>query len=197
MYDIALLMGSLPVPVFGTYPSFTVDNQVYFITARCRDRFPAFASDDAKRIFWDRFTHYAAQFRFTPWVTSLLDNHYHTVGYMAIGRNLGTMMQRVHGSTAKLVNDLLPQRRPRFWADAKDHGYFDGCLRDLRQGRLTYRYVLTQAQRHGVERDFRRYPHTRVNMEMEQALAEAVRLHAFLVGVPYRRYEGRGGAHGR
>jgi hypothetical protein len=31
------------------------DNTVYFITARCRDRFPAFASEAAKAIFWDRF----------------------------------------------------------------------------------------------------------------------------------------------
>ena len=32
-----------------------LDNQVYFITARCRDRYPAFASDAAKAVFWDRF----------------------------------------------------------------------------------------------------------------------------------------------
>src|SRR2546423_1806422 len=30
------------------------DNSVYFITARCVDRYPAFASEEAKRIFWDR-----------------------------------------------------------------------------------------------------------------------------------------------
>ena len=53
------------------------DNQVYFITARCRDRYPAFASNPAKEIFWDRFTHYTNQANFTPWIVSLLDNHYH------------------------------------------------------------------------------------------------------------------------
>jgi hypothetical protein len=41
-----------------------VDNQVYFITARCRDRFPAFNSDEAKQIFWNKFEQYAAQFNF-------------------------------------------------------------------------------------------------------------------------------------
>ena len=34
------------------------DNTVYFITPRCRDRYPAFQSDEAKAVFWDRFTHY-------------------------------------------------------------------------------------------------------------------------------------------
>src|SRR4051794_32038992 len=84
------------------------DNTVYFITARCRSQFPAFASKQAKVIFWDRFDHYCEKYVFVPWVTSLLDNHYHTLGYLKVGTNLGPLMQHVHGSVAKLVNDLLP-----------------------------------------------------------------------------------------
>jgi len=91
------------------------DNTIYFITARCRDRFPAFASEEAKLVFWDRFDHYTKEYGFVPWVTSLVDNHYHTLGYLRIGENLGPMMQRIHGSVAKLVNDLLPERRVPFW----------------------------------------------------------------------------------
>ena len=84
-----------------------VDNQVYFITARCRGGYPAFDGDQAKRIFWDRFDNYTLKYRFTPWVTSLLSNHYHTLGYAKDGTSLGQMMRRLHGSVAKLVNDLL------------------------------------------------------------------------------------------
>src|SRR5690349_8171256 len=90
------------------------DNTVYFITARCRDRYPSFRSEQAKEIFFDRFNHYTAQYGFTPWVTSLLDNHYHTVGYLRVGESLGQMMRHIHGSVAKLVNDLLPERLRRF-----------------------------------------------------------------------------------
>jgi hypothetical protein len=61
------------------YEHWLVDNQVYFITARCRERFPAFGSEAAKSVFWNRFDYYTAEFGFTPWVTSLLDNHYHTL----------------------------------------------------------------------------------------------------------------------
>lgn len=68
------------------------DNQVYFITARCRDRFAAFEPEEAKLIFWDRFDLYTNEYGFTPWITSLLDNHYHTLGYLKIGENLGLMM---------------------------------------------------------------------------------------------------------
>src|SRR5690349_8012946 len=107
------------------------DNTVYFITARCRDRFPAFAQEDAKAIFWDRFTHYSTEFGFVPWATTLMNNHYHTIGYLRRGENLGPMMQRIHGSVAKLVNDTLPRRHVPFWRRAGNQDYFDGCIRDV------------------------------------------------------------------
>ena len=93
------------------------DNQMYFITARCREKYPAFSSQEAKAVFWDRFEFHTERFQFTPWVTSLLDNHYHVVGYCKFGENFGEMMRCIHGSVAKLVNDLLPERRRPFWRE--------------------------------------------------------------------------------
>lgn len=174
------------------YEHWLVDKQIYFMTARCRDQFKAFASEQAKCIFWDRFDHYALEFGYEPWVTSLLDNHYHSVGYLRVGATLTKMIQRIHGSVAKLVNDSLPNRFPDFWRDAKGHEYFDGCLRDEKQGRLTYRYVLTQGVRHGIVGDWRRYPHTRVRVDMDDAISRAIAMGAFLTGIPYKRYASRG-----
>jgi len=167
------------------------DNQVYFITARCRDGYRAFASEQAKTVFWDRFEHYTDKHGFVPWVTSLIDNHYHTTGYLRRGDELGTMTRNLHGSVAKLVNDLLPERRVPFWRAGWHDDYFDGCLRDEKQGRLTYRYVLLQAVRHGIVRDWRDYPHTRVNVDMQPAIKRATELKAFLYGIRYKRYERR------
>ncbi len=165
------------------------DNQVYFITARCRDRFPALADERAKDIFWDRFRHYTQEAGFVPWVTSLLPNHYHTLGYCRVGRALGRMMQRIHGSVAKLVNDTLDERHVPFWRSRGNRDYFDGCIRDERQCRLAYRYTLTQAVRHGLARRWEDYPHTRMEIELERGVRRALELGAFLEGVPYRRYE--------
>jgi hypothetical protein len=173
------------------YEHWYLDNQVYFITARCRDRFPAFATEAAKVIFWDRFNHYTVKYGFVPWVTSLLDNHYHTLGYLRVGESLGPMMQRLHGSVAKLVNDLLPERRVPFWREAGHRDYFDGCVRDEKQCRRAYRYTLTQAVRHGIVVDYRDYPHTYVAIELERGLRRALELNAFLEKVPYQRYEHR------
>jgi len=174
-----------------------LDNQVYFLTARCRERFPAFASDDAKRVFWDRFDHWTAEHGFAPIVTSLLDNHYHALGYLKVGENLGPMMQRLHGSVAKLVNDLLPERRAKFWVDYGHHNYFDGCIRDARQFSKCFRYTHTQCRRHGVCADPADYPHTRVSVGHDRALKRAIQLDAFLENVAYPRYGEQPGARGR
>ena len=79
------------------------DNTIYFITSRCRDRYPAFASEEAKQIFWDRYNFYTQQYEFVPLNTSLLDNHYHAMLYGKIGENLGPFIRHLHGSVAKLV----------------------------------------------------------------------------------------------
>src|SRR5690606_17970117 len=85
----------LPPPVVSTMPRFRKsshsfeefrdgrhrfehwyrDNTVYFITARCRDRFAAFASKRAKEVFWDRFEYHTAALQFEPWVTSRSEEH--------------------------------------------------------------------------------------------------------------------------
>ena len=167
------------------------DNTVYFITARCRGKYHAFHTDQAKAIFWDRFSHYTQQYAFTPFATSLLHNHYHTLGYLRIGSNLGPMMQKIHGSVAKLVTDLLPTRLLPFWVDSGHQNYFDGCIRDEAQCRRAFRYTFTQCQRHGICDDPSSFGHTRVKVDIERAVKRALELDAFLTGVPYRRYERR------
>jgi REP element-mobilizing transposase RayT len=170
------------------------DNQVYFITARCRDRFPAFATDAAAAVFWDRFEHYRREAGFVTWVATLMNNHYHFLGYCRVGKTLGPMMRKLHGSVAKLVNDLLPERRVPFWRKSGTRDYFDGCLRDEKQCRRAYRYTLMQPVRAGLVRDWREYPHTKVWVELDGGVERALELGAFLEGVPNKRYEDEGRA---
>ena len=65
----------------------------------------------AKAIFWERFNHYTKQYSSTPFVTSLLSNHYQTLGYLKHGDGLPKLMNGIHGSVAKLVNDVLRDRK--------------------------------------------------------------------------------------
>jgi hypothetical protein len=105
-----------------------------------------------------------------------------------VGENLGKMMQRIHGSVAKLVNDLLPERRTPFWRNGNLNDYFDGCVRDPLQCRRAYKYVLTQCSRHKLCASYRDFPDTRVRIDLERGIARANELKAFLHDVRYPRY---------
>ena len=63
------------------------DNQIYFITARCRNKFPAFASEGAQAVSWDRFAHYTRRHGFTPIVTTLMNTTITRSGISASERN--------------------------------------------------------------------------------------------------------------
>jgi hypothetical protein len=167
------------------------DNSVYFITSKVRDGFHAFESESAKAIFWDRFQHYTVMHGFVPWVTTLMINHYHTLGYLRKGEGLGEMMRKIHGSVAWLVMKDIQVRHVPFWRHKGNKDYFDGCIRDVLQAERAYRYTLMQAVRAGMVADWREYPHTRVNVEIERAIQRAVELKAFMEGVPFAWYERR------
>jgi REP element-mobilizing transposase RayT len=167
-----------------------VDNQVYFITARVRNQSPVFLVPGASDVFWDCFETAISLTTFTPWVTSLMSNHYHLLGYLKVGTDLPLLMQRLHGGVAKRVNDLLPRRVKPFWIDRGRQNYFDGCIRDENQARRAYRYTLMQSQRHGICADYRDYPNTRVApFSLDRAIARSHQLNAFMEGVPYKRYQ--------
>lgn len=165
-----------------------VDNQVYFITTKCNQSFHAFVTPESQTIFWDRFYHYASEYEFFPWITTLMSNHYHTLGYLRHGKNLGQLMRKFHGSVAKLVNDILPERQLPFWRERGGRDYFDGCLRDEVQCRRAYWYVYRQCIRHGIATDPCQFPNTKIDIELERGLARAMELKALLYDVPYPRY---------
>ena len=170
------------------------DNSIYFITARCRGRFPAFSSEEAKAIFWERFDTYTHEYAFVPTITSLIENHYHIEMYVKNAAKLGAFMRGLHGSVAKLVNDVLerdgkPRLKP-FWYDTGKQGYFDGCLRNELQHRRTHRYIWLQSVRHGICRDPRNYPHTREYVKVDVAVTRALQLRAYMNDVRYKRYDG-------
>lgn len=98
-------------------------------------------------------------------------------------------MRKLHGSVATLVMKQTGIRWVPFWRERGKRTYFDGCLRDVLQGVRTYRYILMQSVRAGIVADYRDYPDTKINVEMEPAIRRAVELGAFMEGVPYARYD--------
>lgn len=165
------------------------DNTVYFITSKVSNASKAFKSDQAKSIFWDRFNFYVNKYRFTPWIRTLMDNHYHFLGYLPHGENLGPLMQRLHGSVAKLVNDTLQSRVLPFWRTKGNKDYFDGCIRNETQLRRAFRYTLMQSVRAGIVADYRDYAHTIMDVDLKTAVERAKSARVYLPEIPYPRYD--------
>ena len=161
-----------------------VDNQIYFITARCHEGLRVFEGENAKAVFWTCFDRHTAAQQAVPIITSLIDNHYHTLLYLKLGSKLPTLMKHLHGSASKLTNDLREAagrpRLPHVWQAGLRDSYFDGCIRNATQFRRTYRYVKRQGVRHGLVHPGESYPHTRVRVALEPALKRALELDAFL-----------------
>ncbi len=183
------------------------DNQVYFITAKTAQGTPLFNCPQACQLFWDAFDHASQLGSFTPWVTTLMNNHYHTLGYLKTGQNLPKMMQTLHGRLSKQINDLIeagglqsarahplntqahPARLLPFWGHKGKKTYFDGCIRDEKQATLAFRYTRDQAVRAKLVKHWQDYPHTHLNIDLNKALPRATELNAFLRNVPYKRYQ--------
>ena len=120
-----------------------------------------------------------------------MDNHYHCVLYAKCGENVGDFIQHLHGSVAKLVNDLLPSRHLPFWRRSGNQDYYDGCLRDEKQLRRAFRYTLQQAVRARIVRQYEDYPHTHVHIPLEETVHRALHCCAIPIPVPYARYENK------
>jgi hypothetical protein len=165
------------------------DNTVHFLTSRVSDRSHVFLTPGAAEVFWDPWDHWTKACDIRPLVTTLMSNHYHTVAYLRRGASLGPFMQKLHGSLAKLVNDLLPSRIKPFWRTNGNKDYFDGCLRNEKQLRQSYAYTRDQSVRASLAKSWDEYLHTRVTVDLDRAVNRATELGAIPISLPYQRYQ--------
>jgi REP element-mobilizing transposase RayT len=157
-----------------------------------RNKHLAVRSEKAKEIFWDRFWFYVKKYNLYVWIVTLMDNHYHVIVHVQDKEVMPEFMQRLHGSVAKLVNDVLPERHLPFWRTKGSRDYYDGCLRNEKQVRRAYKYTLKQAVRAGVVRDWRKYNHTKVLIHLGRGIKRAHELKSIPIEVPYERYRREG-----
>lgn len=165
------------------------DRTVYLVTARVRDRLPIFLNSESANVFWSKLLQYTTQHGFELWIATLMSNHYHFIGFLERGSQLGEMMRKLHGSVAWLTCRAHGIHHKPFWRDDQHRDYFDGCLRDARQLRRSYRYVQQQAVRAGLVQAASEYPNTRCWLTLEACLRLAQERDAFLADVAYARYK--------
>ena len=87
-------------------PHIYSDNSIYFITARIYQKEKIFNTDQKKKILfenlWNEFSN--IDYKLYSWV--ILDNHYHIEFKTKLGKNLGKVLNLIHGKTSFEINKL-------------------------------------------------------------------------------------------
>ncbi len=134
----------------STPTHFYVDSSAYFISAATYQH-QRLLDDAVKERLRDLLFEVYAEFgwRVEHWV--ILDDHYHLLANSCRGSDLPTIMRKVHGVSAQLINARLPpgaRGQAQVWCN-----YWDYCPRDEREYNTRLCYLLHNPIKHGyVER---------------------------------------------
>jgi len=81
-----------------------LDEKYYFITCRTLDKKEYFKSDSVKQIVLNNFIKIRKEFNLEEFIYSILNNHYHFLTYLKLGKDLGKIMQLINGNISKELN---------------------------------------------------------------------------------------------
>lgn len=125
-------------------PHIYLDDQWYFLTASVLNHRPILRPRQHKLCLRDYLRNLVIEydFRFKAWV--ILDDHYHLLLRIRLGRDLGRFFGRLHASTSKQFNiwDQTPGRQ--VW-----YNYWDTCIRNERDLWTHFNYAHYNPVKHG------------------------------------------------
>jgi len=125
-------------------PHLFADRSFYFLTAGTHEKQQLWFDDDRKRILFDAIEFWCEEYRCAIEAWVIFGNHYHLLGRLPKGEDLSTVVRKIHGRSATLLNKL--DRRPgrQVWWN-----YWDRCIRDEGDFMAYLRYLLWNPVRHG------------------------------------------------
>jgi putative transposase len=103
-------------------PHIYLDNTIYFITARTKDRSPYFDSEGKKSLLSEQLFVTAKKhgLKLIAWVVQ--DNHYHVLVHIKKKHDLVLFIKTLHGKSAIELNKLDGQLGRKIWVNYWDHG---------------------------------------------------------------------------
>jgi putative transposase len=83
------------------------------------------------------------------WV--ILGNHYHLIGKSKTGKDMTRIIQGIHGSTSKPIQEATGAAKPIWW------NYWDYCPRNERDYFVRLNYLLWNPVKHGYVEELEDY----------------------------------------
>ncbi len=137
-------------------PHLYLDDTIYFLTARVYKKEKIINTNQKKKILlknlWSEF--YKAGYKIYAW--TVLDNHYHIEFITRRGKDLGEMLNLIHGRTSFEINKIDGIRGRKIFQN-----YWDRCIRDEKDFYFHFNYIHHNLVKHGyvkTQDDVLKYP---------------------------------------
>ncbi|MBU0597737.1 transposase [Patescibacteria group bacterium] len=117
-------------------PHIYLDNTIYFITARTRDKWKYFNTDRRKLLINNILKSVIKQYDLQLYAWVILANHYHLLIKIKSNNQLIRFIKSFHGQSAISLNkiDKIPGRK--IWVN-----YWDHCIRDEKDFWRHFNYI--------------------------------------------------------
>jgi len=120
-----------------------LDDTPYFITGAIYEKRRLLESAEIKQLLLKQINEYFKKFEWALHHWVILDNHYHLMGKSKLGKDMTRIMQGIHGSTSKPIQEATGAFTPIWW------NYWDYCPRDDRDYFIRLNYLLWNPVKHG------------------------------------------------
>lgn len=130
--------------VRGRLPHLYADTTIYFLTARTVDRAHIFDTKEKKSLFFSVWNRLTREYRIDTYHWILWSNHYHALCFFKDGESVHKFINRLHSTTALLINrEDMKKGRPVWYQ------YWDHCIRNERDFWMHFNYITNNPIKHG------------------------------------------------
>jgi len=121
------------------------DKSPYFITGGTHNKQRFWFDDERKQILFNAIDTWIRKFEWAVEAWVIFHNHYHLLACSRRGEDLGTIIGKIHGRSATLLNKLDGCQGRQVWWN-----YWDRCIRDEKDHLAYLSYILWNPAKHKI-----------------------------------------------
>ena len=125
-------------------PHIYQDNKFYFITTKTFKNRRFFNTLDKKSMFGQSLRTAIEKFSFELVAWVFLDQHYHMIIKVGLGKQLGRFINNLHANSSRLLNKVENKNGRKIW-----YQYWDRCIRSERDFWTRINYIHHNPVKHG------------------------------------------------
>jgi len=126
-----------------------LDNALYFISARTKDRCNFFNDNIKKDMLKNKIDNAVGKYEAKLYSWVILPNHYHLLIAIKFGNDLAKIENLINGGSSHELNVYDKQSERKIW-----YQYWDYILRDESDFYVRFNYIHNNPIKHGCVKDF-------------------------------------------